>query len=114
MKKRGKAAEVHLAKWISAEHREEVHEKVQRKVRHLHWNRALIEEGRNGGAVQQRGHGRIEICRLMRRESRMKEQAAKMKKHTYIKRSICGNRQQLGSSCWREWRSSGINPRQRG
>ena len=33
MKKRGKDAEVHLAKWISVEHREEVHEKVQRKTK---------------------------------------------------------------------------------
>ena len=28
MKKRGKGAEVHLAKWISAEHRKEVHERI--------------------------------------------------------------------------------------
>ena len=42
---RGKAAEVHLAKWISVEYREEVHEKVLRKVRYLLWNRAQVEEG---------------------------------------------------------------------
>ena len=33
MKNRGKAAEVHLDKWISVEYREEVHEKIRRKVR---------------------------------------------------------------------------------
>ena len=55
MKKRGKAAEVPLAKWFSVEHREEVHEKIQRKVRRLLWNRAQAEKGGNGGAVQQRG-----------------------------------------------------------
>ena len=32
---RGKAVEVHLAEWISVEYSEEVHEKIQRKVRHL-------------------------------------------------------------------------------
>ena len=37
MKKEAKAAEVHFAKWISVEYREEVHEKVQRKMRYL-WN----------------------------------------------------------------------------
>ena len=39
MKKRSKAAEMYLAKWISVEHREEVHEKIQWKVRRLLWNR---------------------------------------------------------------------------
>ena len=38
MKKEGKAAEVHLAKRIGVEHREEAHEKVQRKMRYLLWN----------------------------------------------------------------------------
>ena len=52
---RGTAVEVHLAKWISAEHFEEIHEKVQRKMRYLLWNKAQTEEGRNGGTVQQRG-----------------------------------------------------------
>ena len=50
--KRGKAAEVHHAKQVSVEHREEVHEKVQRKMRYLLWDRAQIEEGGNGGTVQ--------------------------------------------------------------
>ena len=35
---RGKAAEMQLGKWISVEYREEVHEKVQRKVRYLLWS----------------------------------------------------------------------------
>ena len=52
---RGTAVEVHLAKWISMEHREEVHEKVQREMRYLLWNEAQTEEGRDGGTVQQRG-----------------------------------------------------------
>ena len=47
----GKAAQVHLAKWISVEYREEVHEKIQRKMRYLLWDRAQTEEGGNGGAV---------------------------------------------------------------
>ena len=32
---RGKFSEVHLAKWISVEDRDEVHEQIQRKVRYL-------------------------------------------------------------------------------
>ena len=32
MKKRGKNAEMHLAEWVSMEHREEEHEKLQGKV----------------------------------------------------------------------------------
>ena len=35
---RGTAAEVHLSKWISVEYREEVHEKIQRKMRYLLWD----------------------------------------------------------------------------
>ena len=38
-----------------------MHETIQRKVRYLLWDRAQIEEGGNGGAVQQRGKGRMEI-----------------------------------------------------
>ena len=49
MKKEAKAVEV---KWISVEHREDVHEKVQRKIRRLLWDRAQFEEGGNGGTVQ--------------------------------------------------------------
>ena len=52
MKKEAELTEVHLAQWISVEHREEVHEKKQRKVRYLLWDRAQVEEGGNGGAVQ--------------------------------------------------------------
>ena len=37
MKKRGKEAEVHLAKWISMEYREEVHEKIQGKCDTFLW-----------------------------------------------------------------------------
>ena len=51
MKKRGKAVEVHLAEWMSVEYREEVREKIQRKVRYLLWDRAQTEEGRNVGVV---------------------------------------------------------------
>ena len=35
---RGKAVEVHLATWFSVVYREEVHEKVQRKVWYFLWN----------------------------------------------------------------------------
>ena len=52
MKKEAELTEVHLAQWISVEHREEVHEKKQRKVRYLLWDRAQVEDGGNGGAVQ--------------------------------------------------------------
>ena len=48
--------------WINVEHREEAHEKIPRKMRRLLWNRAQIEEGGNGGAVQQRGQRRMEVC----------------------------------------------------
>ena len=37
-KKRVKAAEVHLAKWISVEFREEVHEKIGGQMRYLLWD----------------------------------------------------------------------------
>ena len=50
--KRGKLAEMHLAKRISVEYREEVHEKLQRKMRHLLWDGTQIEEGGNGRTVQ--------------------------------------------------------------
>ena len=36
---------MHIAEWISVEHRKEVHEKIQGQVRDLLWNRAQIEEG---------------------------------------------------------------------
>ena len=49
--KRGKVAEVHFAKWISVEFREEVRENIQRKMRHLLLDLAQTEEGGNGGAV---------------------------------------------------------------
>ena len=51
--------QVHFAQWIGLEHREKVHELIQRKVRYLLWCRAQKEEGGNGGAVQQRGKGRM-------------------------------------------------------
>ena len=43
-RKEEEEVKVHLAKWISVEHRKEVHEKVHRKVRYLLWNRAQIEK----------------------------------------------------------------------
>ena len=46
---------------ISVEYREEVHEKILRKVRRHLWNRAQIEEGGNGGTVQHSGQGRMEV-----------------------------------------------------
>ena len=54
--------EVLLAKWISVEYREEVQERIQRKVRYLLWDTAQMEEGGNGATVQPRGHGRMEVC----------------------------------------------------
>ena len=62
MKKEAKLLRCTLLEWISVEYREEIHEKIQRKVRRLLWNRAQIEEGGNGGTVQQRGQGRMEIA----------------------------------------------------
>ena len=59
---RSKKIEVRFAQWIGLEYRETIHEKIQRKVRYLFWDRAQIEEGGNGGTVQQRGQGRMEIC----------------------------------------------------
>ena len=59
---RSKKIEVHFARWVGMEYREKVLEKIQRKVRYLHWNRAQIKEGGNGGAVQRTGKGRMEIC----------------------------------------------------
>ena len=53
--KKEENAEVHIVTWISMEHREEVHEKIQRKMRCLLWDRAETEEGGNGGAVQPGG-----------------------------------------------------------
>ena len=49
---RGKAAEVHLAKRISVEHREEVHEKVQRTMRYLFGIEHRLRKGGNGGTAQ--------------------------------------------------------------
>ena len=48
---------VHLAEWVGVDHREKIHD-----FRYLLWNRAEIEEGGYGGAVQKRIHGRMEIC----------------------------------------------------
>ena len=36
--------------------------KYERKYDIFFWDKALNEERRNGGAVQQRGKGRMEIC----------------------------------------------------
>ena len=37
MKKEAEIIKVHLAQRISVEHREEIHEKIQRNVRHFPW-----------------------------------------------------------------------------
>ena len=53
-------------RWVlngSAWSTEKMHEEIQRKVRYLFWDRAQIEEGGNGRAVQQRSQGRMETCR---------------------------------------------------
>ena len=36
--KKGESIKMHLAQRISMEHREEIHEKIRRKVRHLLWD----------------------------------------------------------------------------
>ena len=50
----GKAVEVHLANWVSMEFREEVHEKIQRKMRYLLWDlsKEEMEEQFNGEAKE--------------------------------------------------------------
>ena len=62
MRKEEKRFEVRIVKWFGPEYRKEVHEKIQRHFRYLLWNRAQIEEGGNGGIVQQRGQGTLEVC----------------------------------------------------
>ena len=59
---RSKKIEAHPAQWVDLECREKVHEKMLRQMRYLLWHRAQIENGGDGGAVQQRSHGRMEIC----------------------------------------------------
>ena len=41
---------------------DKIHEMIQRKVRYFFRDSAQIEEGGNGGTVQQRSQGKIEIC----------------------------------------------------
>ena len=60
------------------EHREEVHEKIQRKMRYLLWDRVQIEEGENGRVVQQRGKRKDGDLQRTQQESPMKEQAARI------------------------------------
>ena len=76
---RGKIIEVHLAKWISVEHREEVHEKIQRKVRDLLSDSAQIEEEerrrRSSSTERPRKGGDLQ---RMQQESPMKEQAVRI------------------------------------
>ena len=62
MSKEAKLLRCTYAKWISVEHGEEVHERVQRNMRLLLRNRAQIEDGGNRGAAQRRGQGRLEVC----------------------------------------------------
>ena len=62
MKKEARVFEVYLAQWIGLEHREEVHEKIHRRVRYLPLKKAQMEKEGNGGAVQQRGQGGMDIC----------------------------------------------------
>ena len=82
-----------IAKLSSLEYRKEVHLKRQRHFGCLLWNRAQIEEGGNGGTVQQRGQGRMEVCQRPQQESLRKWQAMR----------IVSTRQEefllLGSSC---------------
>ena len=61
LKKEATRFKVHPAQRVDLEHREKVHEKIQRRVPYLFRDRAQIEEGGNGGAVQQRSQGRMEI-----------------------------------------------------
>ena len=62
MRKEEKRLKCTLIKWVGLQYREEVHEKIQRQVRYLLWDRAQLEEGGNGGTVKQRGKGRMEVC----------------------------------------------------
>ena len=60
------------------EHREEVHEKVQRKMRYLLWNKAQTEEGgkwRNSSTEKPRKDGDLQ---LTQQESQMNEQAVRI------------------------------------
>ena len=39
---------MHIIEWTSVEHREEVDEKIQRKVRYFLWNRQFNKEAKEG------------------------------------------------------------------
>ena len=64
------------------EHREDVCEKIQRKVRYLLWNSAQLEVGRNGGAFRQRGQGRMEVCSECRERITHGTTGSEDRKHT--------------------------------
>ena len=75
--------------------------RFQRQVRYLLWDRAQIEEGRNGGNSSTERPRKDGGLRLIQRESLMKEQAVRIATHARQEDLFYGNRQQLGSSCWR-------------
>ena len=71
-------------------------------------DRAQVEEGGNGGAVQQRGEGwrfAADAARITDERAGSEDQKA------YIGRSFCCSRQESGSSYWRERRSSYVKGR---
>ena len=47
-----KNGKMHIVEWVDMEHREKVHEEVQRHLGHLLRSRTENEERRDGGAVQ--------------------------------------------------------------
>ena len=86
MRKEEKRLKCTLIKWIGLQYREEVHVNIQRQVRYLLWDNSETKRQRKDGGLRQ-----------TRRESRMKEQAVRTKKHTSGEVFV---------AVWRERRSS--------
>ena len=69
---------MYLAQRVDVEYREKRHEKIQRKVRYLFWDRAQTEERRKGKSSLKERPRKDGDLQLTQQESQMKEQAVKI------------------------------------
>ena len=78
MKEEARVFEVYLAQWIGLEHREEVHEKIHRRVRYLPLERAQIEKERKWRSSSTERPRRDGYLQRMQRESQERKHAVRI------------------------------------
>ena len=67
-----------IAQWTGLEHREKVHEKIQRKVQFFYWDKSTESEMEKWWSSSTKRQRKKEDLWLMRQESPMKEQVVRI------------------------------------